>query len=254
MIQADQLSKRFYLAGKPFFALRDISFLIEEGDFISISGASGSGKTTLLNIIAGILKPTSGRVVFNETVLHRLPDRRLSQFRGQHIGFVYQSFNLIPQLTVYENVRAPLLFDDSPHAGHRKRVEAILERMGIEEKRDEYPLKLSGGQLQRAAIARAVIKHPHILMADEPTGNLDRNTGQEIISLFQELNREGITVLVVSHDPRFDAVASRHMVLDFGSLVHNKAVQPKKGTKRKKTTSGKKATTSKKGRSRRKSP
>jgi putative ABC transport system ATP-binding protein len=218
MIDVKDAGKRYYLAGKPFYALRNVSFRVEPGDFVCISGTSGSGKSTLLNILAGILHPTEGEIVFEGKNLGKLSDRALSRFRGEKIGLVYQGFNLINRLTVFENVRAPLLFEKHGLRDARRRVEEILDRVGIGEKRNEYPQNLSGGQLQRAAIARAVIKRPALLLADEPTGNLDATTGLEIIRLFEELNRAGITVLVVSHDARFIEAAHSNLVLEFGEL------------------------------------
>lgn len=219
MIQVKSISKRFTVAGQPFFALNDVSFEISEGDFVCIAGTSGSGKTTLLNIMAGILSPTTGAVLFRDKNIHLMSDRELSNFRGTELGFVYQSFNLIPRLTVAENIRAPLHFGKKPVPAAEKRIAAILETVGIPEKANEYPHQLSGGQLQRAAIARALVRTPSLLLADEPTGNLDAETGLEIISLFKQLNAGGTTILVVSHDQRFFKAATRTLVLDFGKLV-----------------------------------
>ena len=219
ILEVDQVNKRFYIANKPFFALKDINFSVEEGSFVVISGASGSGKTTLLNILAGILKPSSGSVVLKDSDLHRISDRKLAKLRGQNYGFVYQRFNLIPHLTVYENVRAPLYFSQTGLKQARKKAKDILQQVGIGEKIDEYPLNLSGGQQQRAAIARALIRKPAILLADEPTGNLDATTGKEIIDLFAALNtKEKTTILVVTHDERFLAHADVHLTLDFGLM------------------------------------
>ena len=218
MIQVENLSKKFFLAGNPFYALDNLSFTIKHGNFTCISGLSGSGKTTLLNILGGFLHPTSGNVIFEDMDIHRLSDKKASRFRGGNIGFVYQSFSLIPQLTVFENIRAPLLFEKYGLKNAEKKVKDILEIVGIPEKINEYPFNLSGGQMQRVAIARAVIKNPKILMADEPTGNLDSKTGLGIIKLFKSLNTKEMTILTVSHDQRFIDTADENLVLSLGKL------------------------------------
>ncbi|MDR2735018.1 MAG: ABC transporter ATP-binding protein [Spirochaetota bacterium] len=218
MIDVNTISKRFYVAGQPFMALDAVSFSVERGDFICVSGSSGSGKTTLLNILAGILSPSSGEVLFEGKNIHTMSDRALSRFRGEELGFVYQSFNLVPRLTIAENVHAPLYFGKRPPGNARTLIDSVLELVGIAEKANEYPHHLSGGQIQRAAIARALIKSPALLLADEPTGNLDAKTGQEIIDLFKKLNAEGTTILTVSHDQRFYEAAERTLFLSFGKL------------------------------------
>ncbi len=222
MLKIKKVSKKFLSAGEVITALDNVSFNIKEGDFISIAGASGSGKTTLLNILAGFMKPTSGAVDFNNKPIHKMNDKKLSQLRSSKIGFIYQSFNLIPRLTVFENIRAPLFFEKRHFKKHRKLVETILKKVGISEKINDYPLNLSGGQQQRVAIARALIKQPAILMADEPTGNLDAKTGKNIIQLFKKLNKEGITILVVTHDERFFKETKRHLEIKFGKLKEKK--------------------------------
>jgi len=222
MIQVENLSKKFFLAGNPFYALDNLSFKIKNKNFTCISGSSGSGKTTLLNILGGFLHPTTGNVKIENVDIHRLSDKKASDFRGGNIGFVYQSFSLIPQLTVFENIRAPLLFEKHGLKNAEKRVEDILQTVGIPEKRNEYPHNLSGGQMQRVAIARAVIKNPKILMADEPTGNLDSKTGLGIIKLFKSLNSKGMTILTVSHDQRFFDIADENIVLSLGKLKKKK--------------------------------
>jgi putative ABC transport system ATP-binding protein len=223
MIEVNAISKRFYVAGQPLMALGSVGFSIERGDFVCIAGSSGSGKTTLLNILAGILSPSSGEVLFEGKNIHKMSDRALSRFRGDELGFIYQSFNLIPRLTIAENVRSPLYFGKKRPKGVQSLIESMLDLVGIPEKINEYPHRLSGGQVQRAAIARALIKSPSLLLADEPTGNLDAATGQEIIDLFKKLNSEGTTILAVSHDERFFAAADRTLFLDFGKLTQRGA-------------------------------
>ena len=225
MIRIDKVSKRFFTAGQPFWALEDVSFTVAQGEFVCLTGTSGSGKSTLLNIMSGILRPTTGSVHYEEVCIHTMSDRKLARYRGGAIGFVYQRFNLIPRQTIFENVRAPLLFSGLPRGEQTELTKNILERVGLSDKLYEYPPNLSGGQLQRAAIARAVIRRPRVLLADEPTGNLDEKTGDSIIQLFRELNKEGITVFTVSHDARFEKPADSVYRLNFGKLTR------KSGTK-----------------------
>ena len=191
MIQVKNISKKFFTAGQPFWALDDVSLSVQAGEFVCLTGTSGSGKSTLLNILSGILRPTRGEVLYEDNNLHKMSDRRLAAYRGATIGFVYQRFNLIPRQTIFENVRAPLLFDGVSGREQRRRVREILKRVGLEEKINEYPPNLSGGQMQRASIARAVIRKPQIILADEPTGNLDEKTGKSIIDLFRNSTGRG---------------------------------------------------------------
>lgn len=235
LIDAVNISKKFLSAGKPIVAVDNITITVQGGEFVCIYGSSGSGKTTLLNILAGQLQPSSGELYFNGTPVQGMKDRQLSRLRGNRIGVVYQQFNLIPRQTVYENIRAPLLFGPSVPQNENELIMSTLARVGLQDKAFAYPLQLSGGQLQRAAIARAIIKQPEILLADEPTGNLDAENGQEIISLFSEMNRQGITVAVVSHDSRFRKAAGRVLELEFGKIVADTA----KRTARRKSTAKK---------------
>ena len=220
MIEVCDISKKFFVAGQPFFALDSVSFKIEAGDFVCIAGTSGSGKTTLLNILAGILSPTSGEVNFAGKNIHKMSDRELSRFRGENLGFVYQSFNLVPRLTVAENVRAPLLFGGTHPRGEANRmIDGMLASVGISEKRDEYPHKLSGGQLQRAAIARALIKKPALVLADEPTGNLDPESAAQVLDVLRSrLKQDGSTGLLVTHSAVAAATTDRTYVLTRAGL------------------------------------
>jgi len=218
MIQVSNISKKFFTAGQPFWALHDVCLTILKGDCICLTGTSGSGKSTLLNVISGILRPTRGQILYEGQNLQKMSDRKLARYRGSSIGFVYQRFNLIPRQTIFENVRAPLLFEGVSGREQRRRVADLLGRVGVEEKINEYPPNLSGGQMQRVAIARAVIRKPAILLADEPTGNLDEKTGKSIVALFRELNKDGITVFTVSHDQRFAKIANVLYNLEFGIL------------------------------------
>ncbi len=186
-------------------ALNGITVSVAEGEFTAVMGPSGSGKSTLLNLVAGLDRPTSGSVVVAGTDLGQLGESRLARFRRERVGFIFQFFHLLPNLTVLENVLIPAQLASRPHAGRRARE--LLARLSIAEVADRYPAKLSGGQQQRAAIARALINQPALLLADEPTGALDTRSGEQVMELLEELNQEGQTILLVTHDAR---LATRH--------------------------------------------
>ena len=186
-------------------ALNGITVSVAEGEFTAVMGPSGSGKSTLLNLIAGLDRPTSGSVVVADTDLGQLGESRLARFRRERVGFIFQFFHLLPNLTVRENVLIPAQLASRPHAGRRARE--LLERLGIAEVADRYPAKLSGGQQQRTAIARALINQPALLLADEPTGALDTRSGEQVMELLEELHRDGQTILLVTHDAK---LATRH--------------------------------------------
>jgi putative ABC transport system ATP-binding protein len=182
-------------------ALRDVSIDFEQGEYTAIMGASGSGKSTLMNILGCLDKPTLGRYVLGGQDIGELPDDELSEIRSRRIGFIFQNFNLIQQLTVLENLEVPMFYLGIPPAVRRKRALELAEKVGLAERGDHRPMQLSGGQQQRVCIARALINDPLILLADEPTGALDSRTGQQILQLFDELVATGRTVLMVTHDP-----------------------------------------------------
>jgi putative ABC transport system ATP-binding protein len=187
-------------------ALRGIDLHIRRGEYVAIMGASGSGKSTLMNILGCLDRPTSGLYLLGGEDVTTMSDEELSAFRGRTIGFIFQAFNLIPQLTVEENVEVPLFYQDVPKAQRRARAIESLQLVGLGDRLGHRPRELSGGQQQRAAIARALVTQPVVLMADEPTGNLDSATGQAILNTFDDLHREGMTILMVTHD---NAVADR---------------------------------------------
>ena len=182
-------------------ALRKISLEFEQGEYTAIMGASGSGKSTMMNILGCLDKPTQGRYVLGGQDVGVLPDDELSEIRSRRIGFIFQNFNLIQQLTVLENLEVPMFYLGIPPAVRRKRAAELAERVGLAERLDHRPMQLSGGQQQRVCIARAMVNDPLILMADEPTGALDSKTGQQILALFDELVATGRTILIVTHDP-----------------------------------------------------
>ena len=208
-------------------ALDGVSFRVGAGELVGIVGRSGSGKSTLLNVITGIDRPTRGEVWVDGTALHTLSEGRLAAWRGRHVGVVFQFFQLLPTLTVAENVALPMDFCATWPAGERReRSLGLLERVGIADQADKLPLSLSGGQQQRAAIARALANDPPLLVADEPTGNLDSRTGEAVWELFGELAGEGKTVLVVTHDPRVSDWTGRVLNLADGRIQPDEAVAP----------------------------
>ena len=209
-VEGRHIIKNFRIGNTPTKVLKDISLQVMQGEFVSIMGPSGSGKSTLLYILGGLDTPTSGHVLLNGTDISRFGDEKMSRIRQQKIGFVFQFYNLIPNLNVEENIMLPLLLDGKKMGGYRKQLEQILEIVGLSDRRRHTPRELSGGQQQRVAIARALIGNPEILFADEPTGNLDSKTGAEIMALLREINRtSGQTIIMVTHSPEAAQSSSR---------------------------------------------
>jgi putative ABC transport system ATP-binding protein len=199
--------------------LSGLSLDIAGGDYVALMGPSGSGKTTLLNLIGGIDRPTSGSITVDDTDIARLSGRALAQWRSRHIGFIFQLYNLIPVLTALQNVELPLLLVKMSAAERRRRAATALELVGLRDRMNHFPRQLSGGQEQRVAIARAVVSDPSILLADEPTGDLDRKSAEEILTLLERLNREfGKTIVMVTHDPHAAERAHRLVHLEKGDL------------------------------------
>lgn len=222
MIVVNDLRKSLRTGGTTVEILKGIDFTITQGEFVAIMGASGSGKSTLLGLLAGLDNPTSGSVALNGTVISDLPEDRLAQLRGRTIGFVFQSYQLIPTLTALENVLLPYELNDD--SGGRKagldRARQLLTSVGLIARLDHYPVQLSGGEQQRVALARAFILRPPIVLADEPTGNLDTVNGQHILELLLHLNHvEGTTLVLVTHDPTLAAHAGRRITLRDGLVV-----------------------------------
>ncbi len=220
IVQITHLAKGYRRGGQAVPVLFDISLAIPEGDFIALMGPSGSGKSTLLNLIAGIDKPDSGELLVDGEDITRLPEAELADWRASHVGFVFQFYNLMPVLDAFENVELPLLLTSLSRRERRERVDMALALVGLSDRKDHYPNELSGGQQQRVAIARALIADPTIIVADEPTGDLDRKSAGEILGLLRRLNEEmGKTIIMVTHD--WHAVESaRHVVhLEKGELV-----------------------------------
>jgi putative ABC transport system ATP-binding protein len=219
LINLDGLSKVFYTEEVETHALSNINLQIKTGEFVSIAGPSGCGKTTLLSILGLLDSPTAGKYVLDNTPVENLTASQRAKIRNQAIGFVFQAFNLIGDLTVYENVELPLTYRGMPGAERKERVQAALERVGMAHRMGHYPSQLSGGQQQRVAVARAIVGKPLILLADEPTGNLDSKNGGAVMDLLKELHAEGATICMVTHDPRYAHVADRAVHLFDGQIV-----------------------------------
>lgn len=208
------------LGGNRVQALTDVSFTVEEGEFIAIMGESGSGKTTLLNILAALDRPTNGEVYLNMRNITSLTDKEISAFRRDNLGFVFQDFNLLDTFSVEDNIFLPLVLAGKNHQEMSTRLEPIAKKLGIEDILKKYPYEISGGQKQRAAIARAIITSPQILLADEPTGALDSRSSEQILKLFEKINSDGQTVLMVTHSVRAASCAGRVLFIKDGVVFH----------------------------------
>ena len=217
---ASLLCKTYQIIETKIEALRDVNLNVEKNQFIAISGPSGSGKTTLLNIISSIDKPTSGRITVFENDLGAKNEDFLASFRCHNIGFVFQSYNLVSTLTVAENVAFPMEWLETPEDQIKKRIEELLELVDLRQRRDHFPFQLSGGEQQRVAFARALANNPPLLLADEPTGNLDTKTGGKIIQILQKLKDEGKTIIVATHDSQILSLADQKLYLEDGKLAN----------------------------------
>lgn len=220
MVEIKNLHRVFRRDNQEITALKEINLDIPEGDFLALMGPSGSGKTTLLNIMAGLDRPSSGVVRIGDIEVQRLNEGKLAEWRNHHIGFVFQMFNLIPVLTAFENVELPLLLTGLSKRERREHVMIPLKLMGLSDRLNHYPRQLSGGQQQRVAIARAIVADPTIILADEPTGNLDAQAATDVLHLLQELNEQlNKTIIMVTHDPRAAQHAKHEQHLDKGMLL-----------------------------------
>ena len=219
VVSAAFLSKTYQTSDIKVEVLKDVNLKIEKGEFAVICGASGSGKTTLLNIIGGIDKPTSGEIIVFGEELSLKDEDFLSDYRCNNIGFVFQAYNLVSTLTVAENVAFPMEWTRKPADNIRKRVEELMETVGLEHRADHFPFQLSGGEQQRVAFARALANDPPLLLVDEPTGNLDTKTSLKVIQMLQKLKHDGKTVIVATHDERILALAEQKLLLEDGRLV-----------------------------------
>jgi putative ABC transport system ATP-binding protein len=218
LILLDHVRKTYRLGDTEVRAVDDVSLVVERRELVAIMGASGSGKSTLMNILGCLDRPTSGRYLLDGRDMCAFDRNALAEVRSHTLGFVFQSFNLLPRTTAIENVELPLLYAGVPKRERRRRAAAALERVGLGTRLQSRPSQLSGGQQQRVAIARALINDPQLILADEPTGNLDSKTSVEVISLFQQLQRSGITVVLVTHEPDIAAFAERVIVMRDGRV------------------------------------
>lgn len=221
LISCKQLTREFIKGDNIIRPLDGLDLDIPRGDFLALMGPSGSGKTTLLNLIAAIDSPTHGSLVIDGVDISSLSRNQLAAWRSKHVGYVFQLYNLVPVLTAYENVELPLLIHKLDRAQRHERVMTALQRVGIEDRSDHFPRQLSGGQEQRVAIARAIVTDPDIIVADEPTGDLDKPSAHAVMELLQTLNQDlGKTIIMVTHDPKTTQYATRTLHLDKGQLVY----------------------------------
>ncbi len=218
-IQAQQISKQYGRGDTRVSALKDVSFTIDKGEFVAVMGESGSGKSTLLSIVGTLNSPTSGRLTVDDIDVYALSKDERADFRRASIGFVFQNFNLIQYLTLAENVMLPLATLSEKRGKKRAMALSALERVGLSQKADRLPSQISGGEQERVAIARAIVGRPPLILADEPTGNLDSKTGKEIMGIFNGLNSEGMTIIMVTHNPDYAACANRVLRVADGVLA-----------------------------------
>ncbi|MEX0643500.1 MAG: ABC transporter ATP-binding protein [Pirellulales bacterium] len=218
-VRVADLRKDYVLSGETIHALRGVSFDVPEGDYISIMGPSGSGKSTLLNLLGCLDRPTGGSYVLSDVDVSQMSDDSLAEIRSTRIGFIFQSYNLLPALSVLENIGVPLYYSHRINALTKRRCQELAEMVGLGQRLNHRPPQLSGGQQQRVAIARSLVNDPEFILADEPTGNLDSTTSNEILDLLEGLNREGRTIIMVTHEPDVAARTKRSIVLRDGRIV-----------------------------------
>jgi putative ABC transport system ATP-binding protein len=226
LVEIRDVTKEYRKGGQSIVPLQDVSLDIEKGEFVALMGASGSGKSTLLNLVAGIDRPTHGIIRVAGQDITKLSRTRLARWRAVHVGYIFQLYNLIPVLTAFENVELPLLLLPMSRADRRRRVAVALEAVGLIDRADHYPRQLSGGQEQRVGIARAIVADPAVVVADEPTGDLDAEMTEQVLHLLRRLNAElGTTFLMVTHDPHAAAIAARQLGLEKGRLLEPAAAE-----------------------------
>jgi putative ABC transport system ATP-binding protein len=223
LVEVNELTRTYMMGTTEVNALRGVTFVIERGEFVAIMGPSGSGKSTLMHLLGCLDRPTSGAYLLNGTTVENLSDQQLSQLRNHKVGFVFQAFNLIPQLTIQENVEVPLIYMGMDRAKRQSLCSDMLKSVGLAHRAQHRPNELSGGENQRAAIARALVTSPDIILADEPTGNLDTKTGQEIMEILQSLNEQGTTILLVTHEIAKAKWARRLIHMQDGKILRQLA-------------------------------
>lgn len=219
MIEAENLTKLYLKRGRRVEALKGVSFNIKKGEFVGITGASGSGKSTLINILGGLLRPSGGTLKIEGRDVYKMKDKELSSFRNKTVGFVFQSFNLLEDCNALENVMLPLIIGGVPRKKRRELAEQALERVGLKNRMKHNPGELSGGQRQRVSIARAIVNSPRIIIADEPTGNLDPHNAVEIMELLRGISEKGVTVLTVTHSKEFFSYFNEKIIVERGRIV-----------------------------------
>ena len=222
VIELKDLTKRYDDEAGVYDALKGVDLNVAKGEFVAIMGPSGSGKSTLMNIIGLLDRPTKGKYLLDGTDINQLSDRKLANFRRDKIGFIFQNFNLLPRFNLMQNVELPLIYKRVSLKQRKIKVMEVLNSVGLGDKSKNRPNRLSGGQVQRAAIARALINNPSIILADEPTGNLDSKTGIEIMDLLKKLNNEGVTIVVVTHNPEVSDYADRTIIVKDGNIQKGK--------------------------------
>ena len=219
IITVDKVNKTYKNGTLELQVLKNISFKVYKGEFLAIMGSSGSGKSTMMNILACLDSQYEGTYILDGIDISKLTENQLSEIRNKKIGFIFQSFNLLPRLSALENVELPLVYSSVPKAERHKRAAELLEMVGLKDRMHHRPNELSGGQRQRVAIARALVNDPSIILADEPTGNLDSKSEEEIIEILQELNRTGKTIVIVTHEPNIGDIAQRKIVFKDGEII-----------------------------------
>ena len=219
IITVDKVNKTYKNGSLELQVLKNISFKVYKGEFLAIMGSSGSGKSTMMNILACLDSQYEGTYILDGIDISKLTENQLSEIRNKKIGFIFQSFNLLPRLSALENVELPLVYSSVPKAERHKRAAELLEMVGLKDRIHHKPNELSGGQRQRVAIARALVNNPSIILADEPTGNLDSKSEEEIIEILQELNRTGKTIVIVTHEPNIGDIAQRKIVFKDGEII-----------------------------------
>ena len=222
MIEMQDIVKQYTLGGETIYALDHVSLRVEKGEYVTIIGPSGSGKSTLMNLNGCLDTADSGSYLLNGKPIRKYRERQLAEVRSKQIGFIFQGFNLLPKLSALENVELPMIYQGVRASERKKRAVAALERVGLGERMKHRPNQLSGGQQQRCAIARAIAVHPSLILADEPTGNLDQKTGREILTIFDELHQAGNTIVLITHDPKVALCGQRMIRIEDGRLYEPK--------------------------------
>ena len=219
IITVDKINKTYKNGSLELQVLKNISFKVDKGEFLAIMGSSGSGKSTMMNILGCLDNQYEGRYILDGIDISKSTENELSEIRNKKIGFIFQSFNLLPRLTALENVELPLVYSSIPKEKRHKRANELLEMVGLKDRTHHRPNELSGGQRQRVAIARALVNNPSIILADEPTGNLDSKSEEEIIEILQKLNKMGKTIVIVTHEPSIGKIAERKIVFKDGEII-----------------------------------